>query len=474
MTSVENYLPIGSYKNSVVTLIFVLAALPLYFLITVILNPENSERWYNYINYSLGLFLFYAPLGIVGIWKWGVWAIKKTYALSYNEIIPNAISLTNPTFSIVTAVFNEKRKTFEDALISWDKNNPNEIIAVIDHTDLDCIDVFTKFSKGKSYAKLIVTSKIGKREAIADGISKASEPIVALVDSDTIWSENLKEKALAPFQFHDIGGVTVRCHPIEVKTIYQKMTDFVWDARNFYDLPSQTTMGHSLTCLTGRTSFYRRKILLPKLEIYKNEILFGVKKESGDDKCLTRLLQLDGWKTYYQRNAVVFSSASKDFKTFMNQRIRWSRNSHNSDMESLLKNNAWERFPSLAFYMTDRFFSIFTIFLGPIYLGLSIYLNHWFITYTILILWFVGRGIRTLPHLQRKPKDLIFLPVFIVFQFISGLAKLYALVTLKDQEGIRDRIKIKNKQIVEYRQIKGMIITAEVLMGMAFLAYLGL
>ena len=51
----------------------------------------------------------------------------------------------NAKVSIVTPVYNENPQIFTQALDSWKRNNPAEIIAVIDHTDLTCIDIFKEF-----------------------------------------------------------------------------------------------------------------------------------------------------------------------------------------------------------------------------------------------------------------------------------------------------------------------------------------
>ena len=139
---------------------------------------------------------------------------------------------------------------------------------------------------------------------MAEGIKEAKNEIVALVDSDTIWAENIRESILSPFDDQLIGGVTTRQHPIERKTIWQKITDIFWDMRHYYDLPAQTAMGKS-SCLSGRTSLYRKDIIIDDLDNFLNEIVLGKKKESGEDKCLTRIVQSKGWKTYYQSNAVI-------------------------------------------------------------------------------------------------------------------------------------------------------------------------
>nr|MDQ4013260.1 glycosyltransferase [Thermoproteota archaeon] len=235
-------------------------------------------------------FWFYVPLGIIGLWRWLTWGFKRACSAYYKpvEVQPHPY---DSSMSIITPVYNEDPKTFRKALDSWEANRPDEIIAVIDASDQESIKTFREFSHGKDWAKLLITTKRGKREAIVDGIIEANSQIVALVDSDTIWSDDIRESLLAPFNDPDIAGVTPRNHPIVRNSVWQKMTDIFWDIRNYYDLPSQTAMGCSLTCLTGRTSLYRREILLPKLDEFLNEVLLGRRKESGEDKCFTRLVQ---------------------------------------------------------------------------------------------------------------------------------------------------------------------------------------
>ena len=409
----------------------------------------------------------YFPLAAIGIWRWAVWILKKICSYIYSPICAS-IPPYHDTITIITPVYNENPDVFRRALYSWEANRPDELVAVIDQSDTRCIKVFEEFSLNKSWTKLIVTHKPGKRRALVDGILKSNGNILALVDSDTIWGEDIKDKVLAPFVDPKIGGVTTKNHPIELRSLWQKMTDIFWDLRNYQDLPSQTAMGMTMTCLTGRTSFYRREVLLPKLDLFLNEVILGRKKESGEDKCLTRIAQQQGWKTYYQSNAVIYSSAPLDFKTFWGQRLRWSRNSHNSDLISLWQGWAWKH-PFLAFYMVDRFISIFTLFLGPIFLGISIYLNQWLVSVTIVSWWLIGRGIRIIPHLRRKPRDLYLVPVYIGINFLNALIKLYALVTIREQKVIRElkqETRIGNKSA---KRIKNVVLTAEIISTLVIL-----
>ena len=250
----------------------------------------------------------YFPLGMIGFYRWSVWGFKRICAGRY-EPIQIGVPTYYSSLSIVTPVYNEDPALFKKALESWEASYPDELIAVIDHRDIPCIEVFKEFAADKHWAHLVITPSPGKRPALALGIKRAKSKIVALVDSDVIWSPAIKEKLLAPFRDPQIGGVGVKQNAIESRQVWQKIADMLWDQRNYLDWPSQAAMGKALTCLSGRTAVYRRHILLPLLDKFVNEIILDRQKESGEDKCLTRLVQKEGWRTYYQSNVQIYTAA---------------------------------------------------------------------------------------------------------------------------------------------------------------------
>lgn len=470
----------GIFGNIIFDLILIgfavsLVLSPIWFDITDILYQFNGLQNYiirNFVPSSLYNYWLIIPLGIIGTWRWTIWFIKKIVATLYYPITPEtkkdvSRATDDLTVSVIIPVYNEDKKIFRRSLESWWKNEPTEIIAIIDKSDTACIAEFKEFQQGKSNLKLIVTSKPGKRAALADGISESKGQILALTDSDTMWDSNFLENALRPLHVDPkIGGVTPRYHPLERKTIWQKMTDIFWDMRNYYDMPAQTAGGKALSCLSGKTALYRREILLPKMNLFLNEIILGRKKESGEDKCFTRLVQQEGWKTYYQSSAIIYSSAAPRFDQFIRQRIRWARNSHNSDFQSLWSGWVWKR-PYLAFSMIDRFTSVFTLLLGPIFFSIAIIESQWGLAISIIILWLVGRTIKIIPHLRRNPKDFFILPVYLGVNFLMALTRLYALVTIRDQHIIRGFRKVKASRI---KKIKDYFLTIEMIAGIFIFA----
>ena len=107
------------------------------------------------------------------------------------------------------------------SLESWETSHPDELIAVIDERDKPCIHMFRDFAVDRPWAKLMVTSILGKRPALALGIRKSKCDIEVFVDSDVIWSKSVREKLLEPFKDPEIGGIAVKQNAIESNTAWQ-------------------------------------------------------------------------------------------------------------------------------------------------------------------------------------------------------------------------------------------------------------
>lgn len=380
-------------------------------------------------NYSYIITLYF-PFGVIGIYRWSVWIAKKIVAKKYKPIHKNGYK---NTLSVVVPVYNENPDVFREALNSWNKNDPDEIIAVIDHTDGSCIKEYKEFQKQNKNSKLIITERPGKREALSDGIKVAGFNIIALVDSDTIWDPNIKDILLSPFKDPSVGGVGPRQNVLNTNTLARRLFNIHLDHRYSDEMTYLATVANALTCLSGRTALYRKEAIKDLCDELENETFGGIKCISGDDKCITRLVQERGWKVRYQANARVLTLGAPDLLTLFKQHIRWTRNSYRSDLKSLMSGWIWKREKILAFHMIDRFTQPFTLILGPIYFIFSIIWGHWLIAGILLAWWHFSRGIKLYSHLRHRPSDILILPFYIVTVYLMAILKIYAVVTIRQQ-----------------------------------------
>ncbi|MBI2012142.1 right-handed parallel beta-helix repeat-containing protein [Candidatus Daviesbacteria bacterium] len=424
--------------------------------------PDLKSSLESYKN----LISFYLPLGIIGIWRWTTWVFKKGVGRYY---IPKT-NYFKTTVSIVTPVYNEHPVTFRAALLSWRENNPNEIIAVIDYTDLKAIKVFREFARSFKKAKLRITKTPGKRAALVDGIRVAKGEIIALVDSDTLWDKDVIRNGLSPFADPKVAGVCPRQNVLTPSTLAQRIFDIQLDLRCFDELPFLAAAGDAIACICGRTGFYRKKVVLTLCDDLLNETFFGRKVISGDDKRLTNLVLKAGWKVAYQSNARIYTPGMKDMLSYLKQRLRWTRNSLRSDIKALLQ--GWPfKHPAFAFFQIDKFIQAFVIILSPIYFLVSLYFGLYLAAGLIVVWWFLSRALKIYPHLKRRPNDILILPFYILYTFISASLKIYAFFTLNTHSWITRWDKSRLPQFRFLQQLPAYALTCMVIFVMTSLVF---
>jgi hyaluronan synthase len=358
-----------------------------------------------------------------------MWLAKRLPALFYRPIHNDfACSAT-----IVTPVYNEDPALFRRALDSWLANAPDRIIAVIDVTDTRCLAV----ANADPRITVIPIDIPGKRPALAAGVDACTSEIVVLVDSDVLWEDDVLAKLKMPFADPQIGGVGTRqhMHPTNGRraTLWERLADIYLDIRYSDEVPATTRWGRAVSCLSGRTAAYRTGLLQSLREPFLNETFRGNLCMSGDDKRYTCLVLQNGYRTWNQLNARVYSTFNPKFSGFVKQRIRWSRNSFRSDLRALWQGWVW-RYPYLAVMLIDKTIAPFTLLVGPIVLLAAIIVGHWELVIALLLWWHVSRALKIWPHLRRRPADLTILPLFIAVTFYMSLVKAYALLTINEHK----------------------------------------
>ena len=383
------------------------------------------------------------PIGVLGFFRWIMWMAKRIPALFYRPIENDY----NTTATIVTPVYNEDPVLFRRAIDSWIANGPEHIIAVVDVTDTVCMEIAHSYAE----VQVIPIDIPGKRPALAVGVDATTTNIVVLVDSDVIWDDDVLKKIKMPFKDPKIGGVGTRQHMYPTNgvraTLWERLADIYLDIRYSDEVPATTRWGRAVSCLSGRTAAYRTRLLQTMRDAFLNETFCGTPCMSGDDKRYTCLVLQRGYRTWNQLNAHVYSTFKPDFKGFVNQRIRWSRNSFRSDLRALWQGWVW-RHPYLAIMLLDKTIAPFMLLLGPIVLAVAIAVGNWQLVAALLTWWLLSRSFKILPHLRRRPADWLIVPIFIGMTYYMSLVKTYALFTLKEHKWLTRAVAVVNGKVV--------------------------
>ena len=161
-------------------------------------------------------FAAYIPLGVLGLVRWASWLVRRVPA-SLNR--PARTGHFEP-LTIVVPVYQEDRRVFRQALESWLANRVEEVICVIDRTDEACLRIARQYP-----VRVIPTDVPGKRDALRRGWEAARTPLVALVDSDTIWAADVADRVCEPFADPRVGGVGTRQNVAEPRTVWEHLND---------------------------------------------------------------------------------------------------------------------------------------------------------------------------------------------------------------------------------------------------------
>ncbi|MGY0017976.1 glycosyltransferase [Streptomyces sp. cg35] len=387
---------------------------------------------------DLRYYLVYLPLGLIGLVRWASWLVRRIPAALYRP----ARGGFRASLGVVVPVYQEDPEILGLAIESWLANEVDEVVLVIDVTDDVCRRVAERYP-----VTVVVTDVPGKRDALRRGWEVCRSELVALVDSDTIWAEDVAAEVRKPFADPRVGGVGTRQNVYNPRGFLQRVNDMFLDYRYFDENAAQTVLGRAVSCLSGRTAVYRRALLLEVSDDFMSETFMGVPCMSGDDKRLTTLILERGHRTYMQRSARVWSTFPGSLRVFCKQRLRWARNTWRSDLRALSRRWVW-RHPFLAYTMIDKGVSSFTLLLSPCFMTYAIVRQDWFFVACLAAWWWVSRSMKMLPHLVRRPTSVLLVPGFVVMSFLMAVIKICALATVRRQRWLTRQVSVENGVVV--------------------------
>lgn len=388
------------------------------------------------ITFMLNGLLVYIPLSAIGLWRWSYWLVRIMGARLYKpDFSRGPAGRKKPTLSVITPVYNEDEGLFKQAMQSWINNGVTEIIAVIDKSNTHLIVEFERLygKHPKTKCRLVVTPKPGKRAALCDGIARSTGDLIALVDSDTVWGSKVMRNSLPHFSNPAIGGVTVTQRIMNPNSTSNVLFDILLWTRYREEVPFLLGVGKAFNTLSGRTAIYRREALVNQhydnLHDLRHEFFLNTRGISGDDKRLTHLILEQGWHISFVKDAAVYTEGMDSMKSFMKQRLRWTRNSWRADLRAIKR--GWVlKHPVLAMFMIDRFVQPFFMLLGPAACIVAVSAGLWWAVAILIGWWFVSRFVRLAPYFRLYPKRLIYLPAYILYTYVNALVKIYALASV--------------------------------------------
>ncbi len=355
---------------------------------------------------------------------WVVWVMKVALSARYRPWRTPCAATT----SVVIPVVDEPLDLFHDVLRRIVEQHPHEVIVVINGPRNTALEsVCDRFPQ----VRHTWTPVAGKRNAVAVGVQEASGELIALVDSDTLWTADVLTELVKPFNDPDVGGVTTRQRILDPRRRFiTRWADWLENSRALYAMPAQSAVGQ-VGCLPGRTIAFRRDVLERAMPQFLGEKFLGVFLEVSDDRTLTNLTLKQGYRTVYQHTSLVYTDAPLRLRKMAKQQLRWARGSQYNTLRMM----PWMvgHAPALGFFFAMDIllpFLLLGTWAGGLYrtltqTGYNFYsplldLRPGWQGVALLILLIVSASwlsmaLRQMRHLREVPVDVFLLPFYIVF-----------------------------------------------------------
>jgi cellulose synthase/poly-beta-1,6-N-acetylglucosamine synthase-like glycosyltransferase len=369
------------------------------------------------------------PIGVIGILSWSIWLIRKLLSNRYRSVVNDFRTTT----SVVVPSFREDPDVLERCLDTWLAERPTEVIVVLDIQDEEARRRLERREDPR--LRVLVFPHRGKRSALGVGIRAATGEVLVLCDSDTAWQAGLLSAVQMPFVDPQVGAVSTRQNVYRPGwNVWRRVADWIIDLR-YLDYVPATGLAGAVVCVSGRTAAYRRSAVLPVLEHLEHEFFLGRRCVAGDDGRLTWLMLASGYRTVHQSSARALSMFPNTFRAFCRQRVRWSRNSYRCYLTAAWNGWLWQVPLVAQVTVLQILFTPVTMFAAIYYVvvaGLGPAGTRGLVLGLVWLL--IGRTIRSLSHLRRKPSDLVLLPVVVlVIALVALPIKTYALFTMNRQ-----------------------------------------
>lgn len=262
------------------------------------------------------------------------------YALRYRApaALPDAAL---PQITVIVPAYNEGaavRVALESALASDYPKDKLTILAVDDGSKDDTWKHMEAVAQANPTQILAFQQpeNRGKREALREGFLQADGEFVVTVDSDSKLEPGALRAIVAPMvQDPEVAAVAGRV------LVLNRTANFftrILSARFFitFDLAraAQSRFG-AVLCTPGALSAYRLSAVREVLEPWSSQTFFGQPCTIAEDRALTTWLLRAGYRSVYQRDAVVETLMPTDLSRIFRMMIRWERGNIREDLVML-------------------------------------------------------------------------------------------------------------------------------------------
>lgn len=260
--------------------------------------------------------------GAVAVSRIGLQVV--TSARERKRIVPTSIY---PNATLIVATYNEPIGVFIKAMSS---------LKQLDYPDLEVIVVDDGSNNAHQIRQVteragftyLYQDNAGKREAMYHGLSHArpGSEVILFSDSDTVW-DRLAAKHLVDTLMADkaTGAVTGEVAVLnDNDNLMTRIIGMRYHMAFAYERASQSYF-KTVTCISGPLGAYKRHVIETIKEDFISQTFMGKACTYGDDRHLTNLVLIQGYKVRYAAKAKCYTQAPTEFIALLKQQSRWGK-----------------------------------------------------------------------------------------------------------------------------------------------------
>ena len=256
-------------------------------------------------------------------------AVRTLLWLRYHPVAPVEYEQA-PRLSVVIPAYNEGGMVRQavDACARAEYPRDRLDIIVVDDGSTDDTWMHVRLA-AQQHRDLVRVVRLpvnqGKRAALAAGFENAAGDIIVTVDSDSLVERGALLAIAGPFRDERVGVVAGKvCVLNRFRGLLPRMLH-VRFVLSFDFLRSAQSSYGTVYCCPGALSAYRASVIKPLVPAWLRQRFFGEACTIGEDRALTNDVLASGYKSVYQRTAVVHTLAPERYRTLCNMFLRWER-----------------------------------------------------------------------------------------------------------------------------------------------------
>jgi hyaluronan synthase len=279
-------------------------------------TPAGNLWFWSVIFYGV---IHYAAM----VWRVWLW-------LGYRPAAPIPESQL-PTVSVIIPAYNEGPLVQQCISSVFNSDYPKEKLQVIVVDDGSADDTWKYICRATADAPVKTTTfrqpeNKGKRHALYAGFQQAMGEVWVTVDSDSILEPDALRNGVSPLVQDPRVGLVAGC----VKVLNRNDSLITRFLKTSFSLSFKFSRAYQsqirgLLTTPGALSIYRASAVKPVLQKWMRQTFLGVPCLTGEDRSMTNLITAQGFHSFFQSNAVVWSQMPASYSGMAKMFLRWAR-----------------------------------------------------------------------------------------------------------------------------------------------------